>query len=275
MIRKVLFIDINVLKQIQQKNKQIINKIDKYNTLVSIWLPLYETIIFHKDINKVKESLLKNSKILNNTLKKSKHDANFFLEYEELLKDVFENILYNDTLQNYMYFLKKVLPMVALQKKIFEIPNAIDKMINIASEYNIQLTHPVFIIPLSILLGNNSYRKLLKPSQSIDNEKISNIINDILTLSRLELFKNIVRNHPTHLTKPIIKFITLDKHLETFLKEYHVNYSSLIESVTLININISLDLFPILNDKKLTINKKLKNTIEKKLQKIFISQTPP
>ena len=87
--------------------------------------------------------------------------------------------------------------------------------------------------------------------------------------------KNIVRNHPTHLTKPIIEFITLDKHLETFLKEYHVNYSSLIESVTLININISLDLFPILNDKKLTINKKLKNTIEKKLQKIFISQTPP
>lgn len=275
MIRKILFIDINILKQIEQNNKKIINKIDKFQIFVSIWLPLYETIIYHKDINKVKESLSKNSKILNDSLKKSKHDTNFFLENEELLKDVFEDILYNDTLQNYTNFLKKVLPIVTLQKKIFDIPKVIDEMINIAFKYKVQLTHPVFIIPLSILLGNNSYRKLLKPSKNLDNAKISNIINDILILTRLEFFKNKIRNHPTHLTKPIVKFVTLDKYLEIFLKEYKINYSSLTESGTLINMTISLDLFPILNDKKLIANEKLKNTIEKKLQKIFTSQTPP
>jgi len=74
--------------------------------------------------------------------------------------------------------------------------------------------HPLFILTLAIVLGNDEYRKLLKPKKNMNIYTLVNSISDVLVLSRFEIIKNIMRKNNNRTLYPTLKFLTLDKALE-------------------------------------------------------------
>jgi len=262
-LKKIILIDINILKQIKMKNKNILRKIDRQGYLISIWLPLYESILFHQDVNKVKESLNENLRILNKYLKKATNDVQFFLN---LLPNLFNAIINDDNLNNYISYLENVNEIIIHQHSPKNICHKIEELAKIAQTYNIQYTHPLFITTLSILLGNKIYRKILKPKQKINKKNIINAVSDILSLSRTEFIKTIVKKNQTIYTTPLVKFYTLDKSLNQFLNEFKITSSKHIENQTIIEINISINIFPLLKQKD--IDDKIKQDIILKLNSL-------
>jgi len=52
LIKKIFLIDINIIKNLKAGNRRQGNLINKHNTLVSIWLPVIESIRHYQDIEK-------------------------------------------------------------------------------------------------------------------------------------------------------------------------------------------------------------------------------
>ena len=232
---KIYLLDRNVVNLIKsyqagkrvfddENKRQMIQKLKSIDCVKSCISPLLSIIEGEKgriDSKEEKnECLRKETLCVSKFFKKARTDEKFLLQ-ESLTRSIPTKIEEDwDDCYNFLQEAILQLKFKANEKEALEIRN---RLKDIASNYHIKFSDPIFICVLSCLYGGCDANAILKPERRKTKDNIEhaayNSINDINTIHRVLLIKEKAMN----LGCEFVKFLTLDEGLKNFIGRVHIN----------------------------------------------------
>lgn len=137
-------------------------------------------------------------------------------------------------------FLASTLLEVKDKKSITEAEKVKDRILQVAIKSKLSLSHPVVLLVLSCLFGNNDSCKILKPN-SYDKDSY-NVYSDI---KHLMLFLELKTSETKDVT---VEFISLDHGLISFINIIEFVYAKKIQDRKEFNISFVENIFPNIKD---------------------------
>ena len=270
---KIILLDRNIVIHIKkslasEKNENMsaeekyslnerLKKIDKKFNRISPILSVIEGKNMRREsADEMRETLKEECEVIDKFFKYAKTDYNYFQQpdnFEAFVKTFTQHG--EESFNDYVSFIKDV-----LQKKIIHQPvNPKDKitieneLFELAKKHSVSLSHPVFIVTLSVLYGNEDARKVINPKRNYQSDTAIenaayNSVSDLIVLSRLGIIK--ATNKNIH-----IEYVSFDKGLSAIMKKIKRDSERNIEEGSIVktemNITFNREFFPCIDDENL------------------------